>query len=220
MGILLRVSANILGVVAIALGAFHLRQQHLMERPLPEAPPAAEGSEALYFAYGATMSSRHLYSAHDIRPAQSQRAEIADHELAFLGPGLNDIEPAEAYLVPSEGRSAHGVLHRLSEDELERIRESGRGRGEWTTVLVKTDDGEVHEAETLVRAGGDTGRPSERYLHLVLEGAREHELPYDYVVRLRDIRPVYVPVLSELMGDALHAVALQRSGRCTVALFC
>ena len=52
-------------------------------------------------------------------------------------------------------------------------------------VAVAAADGERIEAWTYVSERRSTGRrPSERYVGLLLEGAREHALPQDYVRRL------------------------------------
>lgn len=137
---------------------------------------------------------------------------IENYEISFLAPGLNSLEPAFAYLLQAEGKSAYGVLHRLSKPDLDKVKESEGEMYDWATLPVVVGDGQIVAAQTLVRnSSGDAGKPSRRYLEILIEGATEHGLPSAYIAKLRDMPSAYFPVASELMGNVLHAVVMERS---------
>jgi hypothetical protein len=64
-----------------------------------------------YFAYGSNMSARYLYNVRGVFPQQSEAGSLEGHEVRFLAPGLNALEPAFAYMVPAHSGVAHGVVH-------------------------------------------------------------------------------------------------------------
>ena len=168
MRLLRRMLAALMVFVLVAAGVFHARSEYLINRPVPALARADARADAYYFAYGTNMSSRYLFNVRDIRAAQSQPGRVDQHEIVFLGPGVNALEPAFAYLVKAETKTAHGVLHRLTREDLEKIRNSERAQYEWSAVPVVTADGSVVSAHTLWRAAGPAGIPSRRYLNLLV----------------------------------------------------
>lgn len=206
-------------VVALA-SAFHLRVEHLTQRPLPEAR-AVEPASAThwYFAYGSNMSTRYLYNVRGVYPAESNPGAVSAHEVTLLGPGLNGLEPAFAYLVKAQGKKAYGVVHRVSAQDLDRVKESEGPNYQWVRIPVKLANGQEVAAQTLLRlTSGTEGMPSRRYLELLLEGAQEHGLPEAYIAKLRAHPSVYFPFASELLGDIIEAVVMKRSGKCATLL--
>jgi hypothetical protein len=83
---------------------------------------------------------------------------------------------------------AWGVLYLLTPEESDRLdRTEGVGMGAYrrVTVDVVTDDGERVAAFTYQSTWITDGRkPSARYIGLLLEGARHHGLPAEYVAFL------------------------------------
>ena len=174
-----------------------------------------------YFAYGPNMPRRYLYNVRGVLPAQSDGGFIGGYEVRFLGPGMNGLEPAFAYLLKAEGKKAYGVLHRVSSQDLLRVKESEGPLYEWAILPVTLGNGHVVAAQTLVRLSpGEAGVPSRRYKRLLIEGATEHGLPSPFVSELNAMPSVYVPVLSDLMGDVMHAFVLKASGKCTSLITC
>lgn len=217
-----RIVAACLALAGALPGAFHARVAYLANRPLEASRvQAVDQADQYYFAYGSNMSLRYLGNVRGVRPVGSWAAELAGHEVAFLGPGLNGLEPAFAYLRAREGALAYGVLHRLSREDLERIKASEGARYEWSRLPVQLADGRQLLAHTLVRTTpGTPGTPSRRYLGILIEGAEENGLPAPYVSRLRVQASVHVPVVSDLMGSALMLAVMKRSGTCDAWLIC
>ena len=140
-----------------------------------------------YFAYGSNMQRDTFERRRGMRPTRSRWAWLAGHGLCFdlpVGPG----ERGVANLIAAEGADVYGVLYEITAAELETLDRTEGVHVEFyvrVKVAVAAADGERVEAWTYVSERRSTGRkPSERYLGLLLEGAREHALPQDYVRRL------------------------------------
>ncbi|MFT3926387.1 MAG: gamma-glutamylcyclotransferase [Myxococcales bacterium] len=215
MKLLRRTAAVVFALLVVALLALHLRIQHLVHLPVPgDRPAQLAAAEVWYFAYGSNMSSRYLYNVRGVLPAASEAGVLADHEVVYLGPGINLLEPAFAYLVKAQGKQAHGVLHRVSTEDLNRVKESEGPEYVWVNVPVQTAGGEPVQAQTLLRLSrGTPATPSRRYVDLLVEGATEQGLPARYVAELKALPAAYVPVASEVLGDLIMGVVMRRSAR-------
>lgn len=220
MKLLKRIFAGLLLLLIVGISLFHFHLKHLLNSPIPVAVHSSN-ADLYYFAYGTNMSTRYLYNVRGVLPADSQAGMIEDYQVYFMKPGINALEPTFAYLLKSKGKNAYGVLHLVSKQDLEKIEKSEGKLYQWRILPVKLSNGQIIEAQTLVRLSpGDMGSPSRRYLQILLEGAVEHGLPAAYISELRGVSSVYVPVISELMSDILQAFAMQRSGKCASVLRC
>jgi hypothetical protein len=92
-------------------------------------------------------------------------------------------------VVPESGARTCGVLYRITPAEAEHLdRTEGVGGGYYRRidVVVAGAHGGAIEAFTYHSTFGSPGRkPSPRYIGLLLDGARDHGLPEDYVDFLR-----------------------------------
>lgn len=207
--------------LCLMIGAFHGWITHLVNLPVPASEPDAATADSYYFAYGSNMSRRYLYNVRGVWPTRGQPGRIENYEVDFLSPGISLIEPAFAYLVKAEKKSAYGVLYRVSRKDLARVERSEGALYVWRTLPVRLASGQTVEAQTLVRlVPGDTGMPSRRYLQILIEGASEHGLPAAYVSGLKAMPSAYMPVASELMGDLVQAFVMQGSGKCLLMMLC
>ena len=147
--------------------------------------------EALwYFAYGSNMQRVTFVERRGMRPQRSLAGRLHGHRLTFdlpVGPG----ERGVANLAADDACVTHGVLHLISFDEFSRLDQSeGVHVGYYARAAITVIDRDERpvEAWTYVSPHGVDGRkPSQRYLNLLLEGAREHELPADYIRRLEEL---------------------------------
>jgi AIG2-like family len=217
-----RIIALVLTLVGALAGALHGRVSYLVSQPRQSSvSQAVQVADQRYFAYGSNMSTRYLGNVRGVWPSHGVAAELAGYEVVFLGPGLNGLEPAFAYLRAHEGAVAHGVLHRLTQADLDRIKASEGASYEWASLPVKLADGSKLAAHTLVRTSpGMAGTPSRRYLSIMREGASEHGLPKPYLDKLRAQPSLHVPVVSEVVGSALMMTVMQRAGTCNAWLVC
>lgn len=143
--------------------------------------------------------SRFVLARRGIAPAASEAARLAGHELVFDQRGLPLVEPAFAGIRPAPEGEVWGVLHEVTEKDFERL-----ARYETAAYLPFEVEVEGVRAGTVTAWAYRTRKPaaerlpSARYLALLCAGAREHELPEEYVAALEARRTAYVPVLSEL----------------------
>ena len=152
------------------------------------AEHASRDSEGFwYFAYGSNMQRHTFEGRRGMRPVQSRCARLDGWRLCFDLP-VGSGERGVANVVPHDTDQVCGVAYLISAAELERLDLSeGVDRGWYRRVEVVVTSLEVERirAWTLASSFAATGRkPSARYLGLLLEGAREHGLPAEWIARL------------------------------------
>jgi len=143
-----------------------------------------------YFAYGSNLLSGQMRTRCPGHRT-SGPAQLPEHRLAFTrrsrnwGGGVADI-------LPAEGKTVWGLVYELTEADVERL---DKHEGHPTLyrrvpVAVTLADGQEVRAETYVvvkKAARET-RPSAAYLNTIVDGAREHGLPDEYVGFLEGLR--------------------------------
>jgi cation transport regulator ChaC len=152
-----------------------------------------------YFAYGSNMATSIFLERRRMRPLQNRWGWLEGYRLCFnlpVGPG----ERGVANLQPDPAGRTCGVLHLLEPDEFDRLdRTEGVPGGLYRRIAVDVfaEGKERLAAFTYQSSFASEGRkPSQRYIGLLLEGARQHGLPTEYVRFLesfelaRDERPV------------------------------
>lgn len=149
-------------------------------------PPTAR-APLWYFAYGSNLSLATFSGRRGIQPLEMRWGWLEGHRLCFdipIGPG----ERAVANLRCDTDARTCGVLYLLraeDADHLDRTEGVDRGFYRRIPVTVTVDGGEAIAAFAYQSTFSQEGRrPSARYLNLLLEGAREHGLPVDYVTYL------------------------------------
>jgi cation transport regulator ChaC len=137
-----------------------------------------------YFAYGSNMSPAIFLDRRAMRPLATRRARLDGHRLRFnlpVGPG----ERAVANIEADPASRVWGILYLLTPEDCDRLdKTEGVHRGLYDRMAVDVvADAEDRVAGFTYRSSFATeGRkPSARYIGLLLEGARHHGLPDDYV---------------------------------------
>ena len=138
-----------------------------------------------YFAYGSNMQRATFCERRGMCPDRSVWARVDGYRLCFdlaVGPG----ERGVANVLADSSASVHGVLHRISAQEAERLdRSEGVPGGYYTRVVVDAvieGGADMLEAFTYTSTRGVPDRkPSPRYMGLLREGALEYGLPAHYV---------------------------------------
>jgi len=122
-----------------------------------------------------------------MRPLETRWGWLEGHRLCFelpVGPG----ERGVANVVPEPGARTCGVLYLLGAEDCERLdRSEGVHVGLYkrAPVEILVEGREALAAFTYRSSWGSAGRkPSPRYLGLLVEGARQHGLPAEYVAFL------------------------------------
>jgi gamma-glutamylcyclotransferase len=141
-----------------------------------------------YFAYGSNLDRGTFMGRRRMQPLTTTIGVLRDFELRFdlpVGPG----ERGVANVAPRPGEHVWGALYQLRHAEASRLdRTEGVDRGIYRRlgVEVLARDGERVAAFTYrSELSRPERKPSRRYLGLLLAGARELELPAEWVERLR-----------------------------------
>ena len=139
-----------------------------------------------YFAYGSNMSPAIFLERRRMAPLATRPAVLDGWALCFdipVGPG----ERGVANLIAAASAETHGVAYLLTAADADRL---DRTEGvphlyRREPVVLRLGDGEVAAGFTYRSTISVAGRkPSERYLGLLLHGARTHGLPAAYVAAL------------------------------------
>jgi cation transport regulator ChaC len=137
-----------------------------------------------YFAYGSNLNLATFTGRRRMRPLQMRWGWLEGYRLCFdipVGPG----ERGVANICVDVAARICGVLYQLTAEEAARLdRTEGVDKGVYrrVAVTVAIGDGERVEAfayQSALTQGGR--RPSARYIGLLVDGAREHGLPAEYV---------------------------------------
>ncbi len=159
----------------------------------------------LYFAYGANMDPAVL-ARRGIQPLSSQAAWVDGFHFEFSVPGLPVLEPGFATIRPQEGARVHGVAHRLTTDDLQRLDgfESDQERFEVPLGGVPEDDQPATTYRSFMHKKGL--RPSRRYLHVLIRGAELHDLPVAWIAQLKSTPYAHIPIVSDAWTLAFPAL--------------
>ncbi len=167
---------------------YRLRGSRLVGRP---------ADEIWYFAYGANMHAATFRVRRGIEPKEWRRSRLAGYRLRFNLEGRPKGRAAPANLEADASGEVWGVAYRITRRDLLRLdaSEGVPGRGyRHVTVTVEIEDGRAIEAVAYIAAGlAADGRPSLRYLNLLRDGARTHDLPADYIRFLDNLEPAAEP---------------------------
>jgi gamma-glutamylcyclotransferase len=140
---------------------------------------------SLLFAYGSNMASSEMAAwcpeHRSLGPARLDgfRLELRRRSLRWSG-GAADI-------VPAAGESVWGVLYEVADGELDRLdRKEGEGFA-YRQVEVRLADGRCAVAYEVIDKEPEEVPCTRAYAELVLAGARERGLPWEWVRELAGI---------------------------------
>jgi cation transport regulator ChaC len=141
--------------------------------------------EVWYFAYGANMHDSAFRVRRGIRARESCTACVAGFRLRFNLEGRPRGRAAPANLSADTQAEVWGVLYRITRRDLLRLdlTEGVPGRG-YRHVAVEARDADGRTLAAIAYMAPSTapdGRPSLRYINLLREGARAHNLPEHWV---------------------------------------
>jgi cation transport regulator ChaC len=144
------------------------------------------GPTAWYFAYGSNMSRAQMLSrAGEI--FEERRARLETFDLVFNKKARGG--SATANIQPAPGKAVEGVLYKIAESafrNLDRF-EGAPVHYRRTEVNVVDGNGAKTAAQVFIATKVEkTGlRPATHYLQAILDGAGEHQLPAEYIERIK-----------------------------------
>jgi cation transport regulator ChaC len=141
-----------------------------------------------YFAYGSNMHRSAFHERRGMRPSAVRAGCIRGYRLRFNLDGRPLGRSAPANICPDPAGEVWGVLYRLTRRELIWLDATegvpGRNyRHVWLDAMDR--EGQTVPVVTYMAAGKpEDGRPSLRYITLLREGARAHDLPRAWIAKL------------------------------------
>jgi hypothetical protein len=122
-----------------------------------------------------------------MRPTKTERAVLKDYRLVFNQPGIPWLEPSFANIEEAPGEYIEGVLYEITGEEMVRL-DISEGNGAYD-IVTSNVEGEVSGIVTahtfLTRKVGHGLHPSLRYMNLLIEGAKEHDLSSEWIQMLK-----------------------------------
>ncbi len=143
---------------------------------------------SLYFAFGSNLDLRQ-FARRCPGATAAGRARLPDYRLAFTRYSTKR-KGGVADIVPEAGGEVWGALYEVEEhhlallDDFENVPRSYRRE----TLAVFDDAGEEREAVAYVANKTGTFAPSRMYLDLIVNGARAHGLPEEYILAIERLR--------------------------------
>jgi cation transport regulator ChaC len=143
------------------------------------------GTTTWYFAYGSNMKRSQLESragaVHETR-----LASLPGYELAFNRKARGGV--ATANIRPAAGKLLRGVLYRINESAFRSLDRFEGAPQHYRRIQVDATDasGAKIPAQVYIATRVEKGlKPAAHYLQAILDGAREHGLPADYIESIR-----------------------------------
>lgn len=145
-----------------------------------------------YFAFGANMHDSAFRQRRGLRPTEWRAGRVRGYRLRFNLDGRPLGKAAPANLSPDPDAEAWGVLYLITRADLVHLNstEGVPGRRYWQ-LWVDAEDvgGNRLSAVTYIADGNETdGNPSLRYITLLRDGARAHDLPEHYLRLLDNVK--------------------------------
>lgn len=169
------------------------------ESPPPPFDAPMNNSHYLYFAYGSNMSSQRLRAAN--RAPSAQPIEVAcleGYRLTFDKVGRDGSAKCDCEHTGLVSDRVYGIVYSIQLTDKARLDEiEGVGIGYDDATVAVTSVRGVHSAHTyLATVKNPTLAPFHWYKRHVLDGAREWNLPADYVRMIEQIASVDDPTHS------------------------
>lgn len=130
------------------------------------------------------MMNKVSLNSREIFPVESKPAEILDYDLIFFGGA--GMACAEA----KEGKSFHGVLHKVSQKEM-KVLDGIERVYERVPSKAKLYDGTIQDCTVYADPTGKIDRsndkpPTARYIQIMSEGAESYGVKKEYVDWLKN----------------------------------
>lgn len=171
------------------------------------------------FAYGSNMCSARFRDYGVLAEGSGAAALLAGYRLVFNKRSARD-GSGKANIEPLKGSDVWGVLYKIPDEGLAAL-DKGEGGYRRFRVTVGTANGTSTEAWVYLAANPSNDprlRPYTWYTHFIVEGAREHALPADYLAQLEGIEAV---VDTDLQRDKKkRALAGRPSRESDIDIYC
>lgn len=146
------------------------------------------------FAFGSNMCSGR-FRAYGVSPECAGRAAVLPGHLLLFNKKSTDDESGKANVAAHAGSDVWGVLYVIPDADLEKLDKGEGGYRKVRLSLRLTDNTNTDAWVYIAKKPQDDPalRPYTWYKRFLVEGAREHALPPEYVVELERIEAIQDP---------------------------
>lgn len=150
--------------------------------------PASLSDPVWYFAYGSNMNERLFRERRHMVWHETRIGRLDGYRLVFtVAGGRTPGVSAPANMVEAPGESVFGVLYQLPLRKFARLDNSEGRQYQYLWTEVVDSNGRRVAAVSYKAAAAAEGRPSQSYLNLIREAARQRGLPADYIAHLERV---------------------------------
>lgn len=147
--------------------------------------------EVWYFAFGANMHDSAFRERRRMNPLEWRPGRVPGYRLRFNLEGRPKGKAAPANIEAAEGEEVWGVLYRITRKDLVWLDcTEGVPGCRYRPLWLDAEGSHRHRlrAVTYIAKGKETdGKPSLRYITLLREGARAHNLPQHWISKLEQV---------------------------------
>lgn len=158
----------------------------------------------LYFAYGSNLLRERLQL---LNPSAvfKQVVKLENYKLVF---GFSSLrwKGHVASIKESFGHTVWGVMYELNHSDLENLdRQEGVKKEIYKPIYVQVKDNfnNLYQCRTYQLISQNTGLPSPKYKDIMIRGAKQHQLPSEYIKTLTVMcdngSTEEIPIYNELM---------------------
>ena len=136
-----------------------------------------------YFAYGSNMSTNQMRNRLESASFKVGVAKLAGWRLIF--DKISKDGTGKANLLKDEQGEVWGVIYQVTDEQMERLDDFEKGYCRAEVEVALDGDNKSLDVITYISNERDpTLHPSRDYLNTIIEGAREHHLPEEYIRKI------------------------------------
>ncbi|ODS23534.1 hypothetical protein AB835_08500 [Candidatus Endobugula sertula] len=147
-----------------------------------------------YFAYGSNMLEKVISGRRGILYHRKMSGLAKGWRLVFNCPGVNKYEPAFANIEKNDDHDVEGVVYHMSSENFAQLTKTEGSMYDIVDIDVRLTNGTMLNAKTLVSDPlVKPNTPSYRYLRLLIDGAKENDLFWNYINMLSSVSHAPTP---------------------------
>lgn len=135
----------------------------------------------IYFAYGSNLKKEQM-NEREIVIYESHKGFIKDYKLEFNKKSIDG--SSKANITKVTGEIVWGICFELDTDGFEKLISYEKGYEELEVTVYNEDQEILSTAKTFISNKICDKLPAENYLNKIIEGAKQHKLPEDYIKKI------------------------------------
>ena len=135
----------------------------------------------IYFAYGSNLKKEQM-NERDVVIYKTYKGFINNYKLEFNKKSIDG--SSKANITKSDGEIVWGVCFELDSDSFENLKNYEKGYDEQDVIVFDENQNILLTAKTFVSNKICDKLPTKDYLDKIIEGAKQHGLPKEYIQEL------------------------------------